>query len=345
MARRDSSVYSTIRHVSCRVLLSSGEEVRCGQCTQYRKVLHAMLFREHNHSDTSVSRTDADSHVNYRYLKTPEKIERLQALHHQNRLCLKRLSRLQSKLHEVIEQQSVVVDEPVADDLSQIMEEEEVQVQSLFPEGSFQQVFWQQQKQAVQQKDKRGIRWHPLMIRFCLYLRHHSGKAYEALRNSGCIVLPSQRTLRDYSHAVKAEAGFSKEVDHQLMMAAKIDTCKEWEKLVVILLDEMYIREDLVYEKHSGSLIGFVNLGEINNHLLAFEQSLNEDSPLAGTLAKTVLTIMVKGIFTSLRYPYAHFFSATLTGELMFQPFWEAVYRLERIGLKVTFRTYIPSVF
>ena len=100
---------------------------------------------------------------------------------------------------------------------------------------------------------------------------------------------------------MKAEASFSKEVDHQLMMAAKIDTCKEWEKLVVILLDEMYIREDLVYEKHSGSLIGFVNLGEINNHLLAFEQSLKEDSPLAGTLAKTILTIMVKGIFTSLR--------------------------------------------
>ena len=57
-----------------------------------------------------------------------------------------------------------MVDKPVADDLSQIMEEEEVQVQSSFPEGSFQQVFWQQQKQAVQQKDKRGICWHPLSL-------------------------------------------------------------------------------------------------------------------------------------------------------------------------------------
>ena len=174
------------------------------------------------------------------------------------------------------------------------------------------------------------------MIRFCLYLRHQSGKAYEALRQSGCVMLPSQRTLRDYSHAVEAVVGFSREVDSQLMIASKVATCEEWEKFVVVLIDEMYIREDLVYEKNTGTLIGFVNLGEINNHLLAFEHSLDQDSDLVtGCLAKTVVTFMVRGIFTSLKYPYAHFFSASITGDLMVQPFWETVYRLERMGLKV----------
>jgi len=38
-----------------------------------------------------------------------------------------------------------------------------------------------------------------------------------------------------------------------------------------LLLNEMYIREDLVYNKHTGQLIGFVNLGDINNHLLEFK--------------------------------------------------------------------------
>ena len=88
------------------------------------------------------------------------------------------------------------------------------------------------------------------MITFCLYLRYQSGKAYETLRDSGCIRLPSQQTLRYYSHAVKAEPGFSQEVDLELTVAAKVMMCKEWEKLVVILLDEMYIKEDLVYNKH-----------------------------------------------------------------------------------------------
>ena len=85
------------------------------------------------------------------------------------------------------------------------------------------------------------------MIRFCVYLRHQSNKAYETLRQSGVISLPSQRTLRDYSHAVKAEPGFSNEVDQQLMLAAKVATSREWEKLVVTFVDEMYIREDLVH--------------------------------------------------------------------------------------------------
>ena len=42
---------------------------------------------------------------------------------------------------------------------------------------------------------------------------------------------------------------------------------------MIILLDEMHIKEDL-YENHSGTLIGFVNLGEVNDLLLAFERSL-----------------------------------------------------------------------
>lgn len=173
------------------------------------------------------------------------------------------------------------------------------------------------------------------MIRFCLYLRHQSSKAYDTLRDSGVIQLPSQRTLRDYSHAVKAEPGFSEEVDTQLRLAAKVATCNEYEKLVVILLDEMYIREDLVYDKHTGALIGFVNLGQVNDHLLAFECSLNPGSSSSATLAKSVMTFMVKGLFTLLRHQYAHFLCSSVSGDLLFHPFWEAVCRLERMELKV----------
>ena len=33
-------------------------------------------------------------------------------------------------------------------------------------------------------------------------------------------------------------------------------------------IDEMYIKEDLVYDKYTGALVGFTNLGETNEHLL-----------------------------------------------------------------------------
>ena len=98
--------------------------------------------------------------------------------------------------------------------------------------------------------------------------------------------LPSQRTLRDYSHCVRASAGYSSDVDLQLIRAANILSCPEWHKFVILLIDEMYIREDLVYNKHSGRLIGFTDLGSINNHLSAFERSINEGEVIAKPFSK-----------------------------------------------------------
>ena len=40
------------------------------------------------------------------------------------------------------------------------------------PSDSFRRVFWEQQVEAAKQKNARTMKWHPLMIRWCLYLRH-----------------------------------------------------------------------------------------------------------------------------------------------------------------------------
>lgn len=61
------------------------------------------------------------------------------------------------------------------------------------------------------------MKWHPLVIKWSLYLRHLSGKAYdEVLQKTGCIKLPSQRTLRDYTHYIPLTIGFSAEIDQEL---------------------------------------------------------------------------------------------------------------------------------
>ena len=58
-----------------------------------------------------------------------------------------------------------------------------------------------------------SMRWHPVFIKWCLYLRYLLRWAYETLRESGCIHLPSQKTLQDYAHYILAKVGFSAEVD------------------------------------------------------------------------------------------------------------------------------------
>ena len=238
----------------------------------------------------------------------------------------------------MIEEKGVVLaDDNIHQDLQEIMAENTPRVTEAFPENSFEQLFWKQQLKALQLKDARSMRWHPLMIKWCLYLRHLSGKAYETLRASGCVKLPSQRTLRDYTHCVNATTGFSTAVDQQLMQAADISKCPEWQKHVVLVIDEMYIKEDLVYDKNSGALIGFANLGEINSHLLQFQASLesSDSSSSNEQLAKTMLVFMVRGLFSSLEFPYVQFPCTTISGDLLFDPRWQAVERIERCGLKV----------
>ena len=272
------------------------------------------------------------SHVNYRYLTSPVKNERLSLLHRQVRISDRRLQWLRDKLEAATRVQGVQVDEELHHEMQDIMKSNANSISHLQP-GSFPSIFWQQQLQAASQKDHRGMRWHPLMIKWCLYLRHCSSSCYETLRQSHVLTLPSQRTLRDYTYAVETSIGYSCEGDKQLFEAAHVATCDEFKRNVLITMDEMYIKEDLVFKKHTGELIGFTNLGDINMHLHRFEQrikSQSSDFQSIDDIAKSMLVVMVRGLFSNLNYPYAQFPCADPTGDALFDPFWEAVMRLER---------------
>ena len=294
-----------------------------------------MVSRERKRSFDST--TSATSSVNYRYLTSPEKMARLHSTKNESRALKMRLKRLEAKLAEMVEKNGVTIDDALSEDMCKMMAENDRRVQEEFKEDTFQYIFWKQQREAMGKEGvkRNGIRWHPLIIKWCLYLRHQSSKAYDTLRDSGCIALPSQRTLRDYSHAVKTGAGFSFEVDKQLLQAARLESSPSYHTLIAVLIDEMAIKEDLVYEKHGGRLVGFVNLGDINNHLLQFEQSLNDEEEDHPVLAKSMICFMVKGLFSKLRFPYTQFPCTSITGEQIFTTFWQAVFRLERMGLKV----------
>lgn len=285
--------------------------------------------------------------TNHRYLNTPEKIDRLRSLSQKSRQLQRTVKGLKDKLDRVLDIRGVCIDDDMSTDLKEVMCTSNNDVLSRFPEDSFQYIFWKHQMESLGRsgKNSNGNRWHPLMIRWCLYLRHFSSKSYDAVRESGCIALPSQRTLRDYSNSTKAGAGFSQEVDQQLLEAATLHISPSYHRLTVLLLDEMHVREELVYNKHSGKLVGFVNLGDINNHLSRFEEFLASDenegltctasTQYVPNLANSIMVFMVRGIFTKLSFPFAMFPCLGLVGEQLFTLFWECVFRLERLGFKV----------
>uniref|UniRef100_A0A1X7UE91 Uncharacterized protein n=1 Tax=Amphimedon queenslandica TaxID=400682 RepID=A0A1X7UE91_AMPQE len=55
----------------------------------------------------------------------------------------------------------------------------------------------------------------------------------------------------------------------------------------------MYIKEGLIFDKHSGRLTGFADLGDINNHLMAFERIIEDGTSKTEQLARTVMVFMV----------------------------------------------------
>ena len=165
-----------------------------------------------------------------------------------------------------------------------------------------------------------------------------SSAAYHSLRTSGFVKLPSERTLRDYTHFFKSKTGFQGEVDAMLKRELKVDEidARDMNRYVILLIDEMKIKESLVYDKHSSQVIGFVEFDDIDEHVKQIEQLFEGKCPNPPrTVATHVQAIMVRGLFTSCRFPLAHFPTSSVTGDQLFDSVWEAVERLERIGLKV----------
>ena len=157
----------------------------------------------------STSGSTSSSHTNDRYLNTPEKKAKLRKRLHTAEASVKRLS---DRICKLTEDHGEVIDDALHSDLLSIMHSYDDEVKKVYPEGSFSRLLWEDQLKAASAKDARQMRWHPLMIKWCLNLKLLSGSAYHALRTSGFVKLPSERTLRDYIHYFSNEPGFQQEV-------------------------------------------------------------------------------------------------------------------------------------
>ena len=106
-------------------------------------------------------------------------------------------------------------------------------------------------------------------------------------------------------------------------------------KHVFILIDEMYIKEGLVYDKGSALLLGLYDLGGIVQELKDYEEKITCDLPHRRPLAKSMMVFMVRGIFCDIKFPYAQFPLASGTGYDLFPLVWQAIDRLACNGINV----------
>ena len=99
-------------------------------------------------------------------------------------------------------------------------------------------------------------------------------------------------------------------------------------RYVELAVDEMKIREDLVFDKFSGEITGFADFGDerLDQKFAVLQQQCKGQSIFEREVATHMLTLMVRGLMFHLNFPIAQFattgiatmFSVYMAFQLMF---------------------------
>ena len=191
---------------------------------------------------------------------------------------------LEKKLDEMkkeIKYSSIEIDHALTKDITYTISKSDSNI------TPFMELFWQEQKKLL--STNSGVRYHPMIIRYCLSLATKSPACYEELRQTGI--------LKDYKNAIRPKAGFQNEVIEELK--GLTNSHFDVQRYVVLLFDEMKILSNLVFDKVSGELIGYTDLGDPDINFGTLEK--------VDELASHALVFFVRGICTDLKFSLAYF--------------------------------------
>ena len=160
-----------------------------------------------------------------------------------------------------------------------------------------------------------------------------SRAAYHTVTSSGFLSLPSERTLRDYSHWCTVRSGVYYDFIKQAKTTIKQEGIQmdDAEQPFVVLIDEMKIKSGLIFNKNTGELVGFTNLGQVNHDIDVIANGENTVS-----VAKKMLAFMLRPVFKpSLSFTVAAYPTRDISGSQLFPIAWEVVEALELSGFPV----------
>ena len=165
----------------------------------------------------------------------------------------------------------------------------------------------------------RQMRWHPLVIKWCLRIYAKSHSTYEDLRDSGFLKLPTGRTLSDYKNYCTSKSGWQTSVLQAMRDNFKDQGFSVTGKFGGLFLDEVKIKEGLVFDPSTWELVGFVDLD-------------SSDSSIQKNLATHILQFYYKSIFSSFQFPCAYFLTQGISAQNLNHLFWQGVGLLQGYG-------------
>ena len=288
------------------------------------------------------------SKTNDKFLSKEQLILKVKALEKEKKVTATRIARLKTVVMENLKLEGLVIEDETSNIISEAIEKE----QCPFDPETPQYLLWEQQKYQAGLKDNRGMRWHPLIIRWCLSIYLKSPTTYKHIRSSPFMFLPCKNTLLKYINFTDPGCGFNVDIINRLIKEIDIDNMMEYQKNVCIVFDEMRVKSGLVFCKTTGKLVGFTEMGDINDEMERYsrlcnkkEKELSEEKSNISKpekegekdkhLAKYVIVFMVRGLFTRLCYPFGHYASEGFTSDQLYPCVLEAIDIIESIGLHV----------
>ena len=281
----------------------------CLECTNKEKILLQKKCKSLKRKENSLIPIKAKAPIS---LTSPERIKvTIQSYRLENKMLRTEIKKLQDE----ISKSSIKIDEELNADLVSIMSNANQSKVS-----PFMKFFWDEQQKYINAGSKTSIRYHPMIIHYCLALQSKSAAAYNEIRydektGSGFVILPSQRRLRDYKNYIRPQQGFNHEIIRELQ--TKIKEFSDIERFMVILFDEMKIQENLVWSKHSGDLTGFVDLGDIDVNYATLQKR--------DAIANHVLVFLLRSVVNPFKFSLANFATTNVTSSQIFPLFWKAV--------------------
>ena len=296
----------TFRSLKCNIMSLTE---KCNECSKKEKQ-HRLQQQKRAEKSTEPIKPNAPIS-----LTSPE---RMKATIQTFRIQNKELEEKLAHLRQEIKSSSISVDSNLNNDLVSIMSDADPSKVS-----PFMKFFWEEQQKYLK-SSSTGVRYHPMIIRYCLSLASKSASAYDDIRydektGTGFLILPSRRRLRDYKNYIRPERGFNENIIDELKH--KVKDFSDAEKFIVLLFDEMKIQENLVWDKHSGELIGYVDLGDPSLNYATLEK--------VDEIASHVLVFMIRSVINSYKFSLANFATTGATACQMFPLFWSAISILE----------------
>lgn len=309
------------RHLSC-LLLVLQKATCCKYCNEQRKYFRKKKKKQ----ERRLQRGTSD--IANKHLEKHELREKLKKLAKERKVKNRAVQRLQNRL-KLCKEKYIKLSRSMHNDFYGILEKNQDKMTEL------QKLFWESQIDALKFKNRKSIKWHPMMIRIALHIQSLvSNEGYEEMRKF--IALPSRRRLYDYTHVIEAREGCQEEILSAIREKAEKSKYegKDCHRCVNVMFDEMNIHSGLVIQKSTGELIGYTNLSEVETELKKLNDH-NTGKTYKPALAKKVLVYLAKGITSTVHDIVAIYSTDDLTASQLYSRTWDVIYHLEGAGLWV----------